>query len=104
MEEPPSASNLPKPKRSTVKREAQANIISALSKYHKYNTPGTLCQFPIGVNELARLADVSNSSVSLFFGKHTKGYDHYRIMCEVFHTLLSFLKAINGDYSPHELV
>jgi len=92
-----------KPKRSTVKGEAQAKIIGALTLHHKYQHGGCLNLEPIGNNELARLADVSESTASAFFRKKFQGYTKYRAVCGDATRLVAALKLLNQEFSPHHL-
>ena len=96
-------------KRSTAKGDAQAKIISALTRHHKYQDGSCLNQEPIGVRELSRQADVSESTVSAFFNKQygkgegrkkKDGHNRYRNMCRDTKRLIASLKMLNGEYSP----
>ncbi|MCX7428780.1 MAG: hypothetical protein NTW96_24530 [Planctomycetia bacterium] len=60
-------------KRSTEPGEARAKIVAALTVWHKYENGGCGNTTPIGVNELARLADVGPASVNRFFNKQFGG-------------------------------
>lgn len=94
-----------RPKRSTNKNEAQIKIAAAFSAHHEYGSGGCLNWKPIGNNELARKAVVSNSSASTFFNKHFGGHDmvdghgKYTVLC-VRNTkkVLNVIKALNGDF------
>jgi len=109
--EPPggtTASGTGKHKRSTGKGEARVKLIAALTKYHQYADGGCLNLEPIGNNELARLADVSKSRTSEFFcnefNKGNKGgRAKYRVICRDAGRLADSLKALNGEFSPHDL-
>jgi hypothetical protein len=90
-------------KRSTERGEARAKIIAALTEHHHYSHGGCLKQEPIGVNELARAAEVSASSTSGFFNSEFKGYKKYRVVCRDPGRLADSLKALNGEFSPHDL-
>jgi len=91
------------PKRSTKKGDAQAKLIAALSKHQEYQNGSCLNLDPIGVNALARLADVSPGSASKFFTDKFQGHDKYKIICLDAGRLADALKALNGDFAPHEL-
>jgi hypothetical protein len=97
-------------KRSTEKGEARTKIIAALTQHHHYD-PGGHCENlePIGVNELARQAQVAPASVSAFFDKEFGGSDHknghrnYKVVCRNVGRLLDSLRVLNGDFSPDDL-
>lgn len=95
--------NTRKRKRSTERGEGRAKLIAALSKHHKYSDKGALNFEPIGNNELARLAGVSESTASAFFEKEFKGHAKYRAMCANKDSLLASLKLLNQEFSPHIL-
>lgn len=99
----PEAAKPAKKKRSTTKGEGPAKLISALTKHHKYSDGGCLNLEPIGNNELARLAVVSESTASDFFAKKFQGYEKYRTVCRDAGKLADSLKVLNGEFSPHEL-
>jgi hypothetical protein len=92
-----------KAKRSTQRGEGEAKIIAALTKHHKYADGGTLNPEPIGNNALARLAGVSESTVSAFFKERFKGHAKYRALCNDSSHLVAALRMLNGEYSPHLL-
>jgi hypothetical protein len=92
-----------KPKRSTERGEGRAKLIAALTAHHKYANDGCLNLEPIGNNELARKADVSESTASAFFEKEFKGHLKYRAACNDAVRLVAALKLLNGEYSPHVL-
>ena len=105
---PESPLKTPKAKRSTVRGEGPAKLIAALTKHHQYANGGCLEKAPIGVNELADLADVSSSTVSKFFNDtfnngEKEGHAKYRLVCNHTGRLLDSLKALNGEFRPHHL-
>jgi hypothetical protein len=111
---PPAASPLPasgtadlrttrRPKKSTQRGEARGKIIAALSKHHRYAEGSCLNYDHIGNNELARQAEVEESTASAFFKKEFQGHDKYRALCRSKGGLLAALKALNGDIPPHLL-
>lgn len=99
----PPESETPKKKRSTVKGEGQAKLISVLTAHHKYAEGGFLNLEPIGNNELAKKAEVSPSTASAFFTKAFQGFDNYRVVCRNAVRLAESLKVLNGEFCPHEL-
>jgi hypothetical protein len=92
-----------KSKRSTAKGEAQVKIVAALTEHHQYADGGCLNQEPIGVKELADLAAVAKSSASKFFTDRFEGYAKYRIVCRDPGRLADSIKALNGEFCPHDL-
>ena len=92
-----------KPKRSTTKGEAKAKLVAALTKHHEYADGGCLNQEPIGNNELARLAKVSESTASAFFKKQFDGHMKYRAICGDTTKLVASLKLLNQEFVPHHL-
>jgi len=92
-----------KRKRSTERGEGQKKLIAALAKHHRYADGGCLNPDPIGSNELAREAVVSPSTASAFFNDKFKGYAKYRVVCRDAGRLADSLKALNDDFSPHDL-
>lgn len=90
-------------KKSTSPGEARAKLIGALTAHHGYGGVGQLKGDPIGVKALARLARVSAGSASAFYKQEFRGLDAYKRVCNDFRRLHSALKALNGEYSPHEL-
>ena len=92
-----------KPKRSTQKGDARAKLVAALTKWHNYADGGCLNQEPIGVNQLARAADVASSTASTFFDKEFKGHDKYTALCRDASGLVAALKLLNGEFAPHDL-
>jgi hypothetical protein len=98
----------PKAKRSTERGEARVKLIAGLTKHHKYADGGCLNLEPIGNNELANLTGVSRSTASEFFNKEfnggkKEGFAKYRVICRDAGRLADSLKALNGEFSPHEL-
>lgn len=91
-----------KPKRSTEKGEGRTKLIAALTKHHQYAGGGCLNLEPIGNNELARLADVAKRTASAFFSKKFHGHTKYRSLCSDPTRLSAALKALNGEFQPHE--
>lgn len=87
-------------KRSTKRGDGDAKLVAALTNHHQYADGGCLNQENIGNNELARLADVSESTASAFFNKRFKGHAKYRAVCRDKQLLISALKLLNQDYSP----
>jgi len=94
---------VPKPKRSTERGEGRSKLVAALTKHHHYADGGCLNLEPIGNNELARLADVSESTASGFFNKQFHGHTKYRALCGDAPGLVAALKLLNGEFSPHDL-
>ncbi|MGD9719890.1 MAG: hypothetical protein AB7O59_01595 [Pirellulales bacterium] len=97
-----------KSKRSTERGEGRAKLIGALTKHHKYADGSCLNLEPIGNNELARLAEVSESTASAFFNNEfnqgeTGGHTVYRALCRDQGRLADSLKVLNGEFSPHHL-
>ncbi len=98
-----NSSGVNKPKRSTVKGEGQVKLIAALSKHHEYADGSCLYQEPIGNNALARLAGVSGSTASTFFEKEFGGLKKYEAICSDVSRLITALKLLNQEFSPHIL-
>ena len=97
-----------KPKRSTARGEGRAKLVAALTLHHKYADGGCLNLEPIVSNELARQAKVVPSTASGFFNKvfnggEKEGYARYRVYCRDAGRLADSLKALNGEFSPHDL-
>ncbi len=92
-----------KAKRSTEKGEGQAKLIAALTKHHKYADGSCLNLAPVGNNELARLAEVSESTASAFFNRQFGGHTKYRAICSDATRLVAALKLLNQEFSPHHL-
>jgi hypothetical protein len=91
------------PKRSTQKGEARVKLVSALTKHHRYADGSALNLEPIGNNELARQAGVSESSASAFFDDKFKGYTKYKTVCRDSGLLVAALKLLNDEFAPHNL-
>lgn len=94
---------LKKAKRSTERNEGRAKLISALSQHHKYADGSCMNQEPVGNNELARIANVSNSTASAFFKNEFDGHSKYRRTCSNATSLITALKLLNQDFAPHQL-
>jgi hypothetical protein len=95
---------LPRAKRSTVVGEGRAKLIAALTRHHQYAKDSCPNTEPIGNNELARQADVSDSTASAFFKKEFDGWEKYRALCLRSPTeLVAALKLLNGEYTPQLL-
>jgi hypothetical protein len=92
-----------KPKQSTERGEGRAKLIAALTKHHQYANGGCLNPEPIGNNELAKAAGVSNSTASAFFNNEFEGHTKYKVLCRDSGQLAVALKVLNGDVSPHHL-
>jgi hypothetical protein len=92
-----------KRKRSTEQGEGRAKLIAALTKHHQYAKGSCLNQEPIGNNELARMAKVSESTASAFFQEKFQGRAAYRALCQDFNGLIAALKLLNDEFSPHDL-
>jgi hypothetical protein len=93
-----------KPKRSSIKGEGRLKLIAALTKHHRYAEGGCLNMEPIGNNALARLADVAKRTASAFFSQKFHGHTKYRALCADKHLLVAALKALNGEFQPHEFL
>ncbi len=102
----PNTSSTPgkKPKRSTARGEAKTKTISALNTHHKYDSVDPLNTVPIGNNELAQLAGVSNSRVCDLIKQWFGGRDRYRAACKDAGKLNASLKLLNGDVPPREFL
>jgi hypothetical protein len=92
-----------KAKRSTERGEGRIKLIAALTMHHQYGAGGCLNREPVGNNELARLAEVSESTASAFFHKQFGGHTQYRAMCAEATRLVAALKLLNQEFSPHHL-
>ncbi len=92
-----------KAKRSTERGEGRIKLIAALTLHHQYGAGECLNQEPVGNNELARLAEVSESTASAFFHKQFGGHTKYRAMCAEATRLVAALKLLNQEFSPHHL-
>jgi hypothetical protein len=91
-----------KPKRSTERGEGRTKLIAALTKYHEYYNGSCGKLEPIGNNELARLAGVAKRTASAFFSEKFHGHTKYRALCNDAPRLVAALKALNGEFQPHE--
>jgi hypothetical protein len=103
LHEAPAVDAAKKPKRSTRRGDGQVKLNTALSKHHNYAEGGCLNLEPIGNNDLARAADVSASTASLFFRNRFHGHEKYRALCRHSGALVAALKLLNGEFSPHYL-
>jgi hypothetical protein len=92
-----------KPKKSTERGEGRERVIATLTQHHQYENGSCLNLEPIRNNELARKAGVSKSTVSEFFKKDFKGRLKYRAICRDAGRLADSLKALRGEFSPHDL-
>jgi hypothetical protein len=90
-------------KQSTQRGDARIKIIAALTKHHEYAEGGCLNPRPVGNNELARLASVSESTVSTFFKVKFHGHSKYRAVCRETGLLTAALKLLNEEFAPHNL-
>jgi hypothetical protein len=106
IEPEPTTEPLPrkKSKRSTERGEGRDKLVAALTKHHKYAEGGCLNQEPIGNNALARLAEVSESTASEFFKSEFKGHRKYRAACGNAQRLITALKVLNQEFSPHHVL
>ena len=96
-------------KRSTAKGDAEAKIIGALTAHHGYSNGGCSNFAPIGVNELARKAEVGAASVNRFFDKQfnggkKEGHKQYGRLCHSQSGLVTAIKLLNGEFSPYLLL
>jgi hypothetical protein len=94
----------PSPKRSTEPGEARAKLIAALTKHHRYADGSCLNTEPIGNNELARLAGVSESTASAFFNDKFRGHAKYKVLCRDPRKLTAALKLLNDEFAPYYLL
>lgn len=78
-------------------------LIAALTKHHQYADGGCLNLEPIGNNELARFAKVSQSTAKAFFDKEFKGHKKYQANCADATSLVTALKLLNQEFSPYLL-
>ena len=93
----------PRPKRSTERGEGREKLIAALTKHHRYGDGGCLNPEPVGNNELARLADVEQSTASEFFKREFQGHAKYKALCRDAGRLAAALKLLNNEFAPHDL-
>jgi len=97
-------------KKSTSGGDAQALIIPALTVHHDFDGDGCQNLTPIGVNELARLAEVASSTVSLFFQRNFaseqaesgEGLRNYRRACRNDFTLSVEIRKLRGEAPSRE--
>lgn len=92
-----------KGKRSTERGEGRTKLIAALTKHHKYADGSCLNTEPVNNNELARLSDVAGATASEFFKKEFGGHGKYRSICTNVTNLVTSLKLLNQEFSPHLL-
>jgi len=97
-----------KTKRSTVRGEARDKLIAALTAHHRYEDGSCLETRVIGVNELARIAEVSPSTAKVFFDREFNrgekgGHARYRALCQTPGRLAISLRALRGEIAPHLL-
>lgn len=93
------------PKRAAVRRQpassgAREKLIAALTKHHQYADGGALNLKPIGNNQLATMAQVSNKTASKFFASEFGGHGKYVFRCRDVSNLVKSLKILNGEYTP----
>jgi hypothetical protein len=91
-----------KRKRSTEPGEARAKLVAALTVWHKFADGACLNQSPVGNNELARLAGVSNHAAHKFFKREFEGHVKYRKLCGDVARLIVALRTLNGELRPRE--
>jgi hypothetical protein len=111
---PAPATNEPPTKRTnTAAGDAADKILSALCKHHKYYERGhgvLSCEYwePCGINELARLANVSSGSVTNFFkrklkvGVNEQAHHAYNRICHD-GSLPTMLQLWRGEYPTKNL-
>jgi hypothetical protein len=100
---PSSSERSVKPKRSTEKGEARPKLIAALIAHHQYDNGSCLNTEPIGNNDLARKAGVSDSTASAFFEKEFEGHTKYKATCKKHGMLINALKMLNNEFPVHIL-
>ena len=88
-----------KQKRSTQKGEADAKLIAALTRWHKYKNGHCNKMDPVGNNELARLADVSIGSATNFFKRHFECHKKYKIQCQN-KSIPKAMEILNSEIRP----
>lgn len=81
-----------------AERNARLKLGAALTKHHQYANGSCLNVAPIGSNELAHLAGVSQASASRFFKRTFGGHCDYRHICMT-NTLrlIAMLQLLNGE-------
>jgi hypothetical protein len=100
---PPQPDRKARKKRSTTNGDAHVKLIAALTNHHAYDNGSCTNLEPIGNNELARQADVSNSVASEFFQKKFKGHGKYKALCRDLAGLAAAIKLLNNEFAPHAL-
>lgn len=91
----------PSRKRSTVKGEARAKIISGLTAHHKYDNGSCANLDPINVSEFAKSIGVSKSTVSDFLKDRFGGFAKYRgFFCKDAKTLATSISLLRGELPP----
>lgn len=93
-----------KPKRSTERGEGRTKLIAALTRHHQYSDDSCLNLEPIGNNELAKAAGVSNSTASTFFNDKFQGHTKYKAICRDAGKLAAYLKLLNDEFAPYHLL
>ncbi len=93
-----------KPKKSTANGDARAKLIGALTTHHQYSNGSCGDYQPIGINALARQAEVAPSTALAFFRKQFKSHKNYQRGCKVKSTLISVLKLLNDEFTPDMLI
>jgi hypothetical protein len=92
-------------KRSTQQGEAKRKWIAALTAHHQYSSDSGLKWDPIGVNESARMADISYGAASKFFRVEFGGHVEYRRACiKKDNKLLNVLRLLNKELSGRQLM
>lgn len=101
--EPESANAVQgKPKQRNAPGEARNKLIAALTLHHKYSVDSCLCQNPITINALARLAGISPSTAFAFFETVFQGHENYIHACQDTRRLIGVLKLLNDEFIPRE--
>ncbi len=106
-----------RPSQNTRRGGADLKLLAELNKHHAFKDGGCLNFTPIGLNELARRADVPQSSAVNFFNRHfgketgesrgrkkikKGGYARYEESCTCGEkgTFITVMKIINGEMEP----
>jgi len=95
--------------RSTARGDGRAKIVAMLTAHHEYADGSCLNTRPIGINELARMVEVSPSTAHAFFNKEfggpegERGHAKYLATCRDAGRLADALRALNDEFSPHHL-
>jgi hypothetical protein len=89
--------------RAPHERDVKPKLIAALTQHHRYSDGSCLNSDPIASNDLARKAEVSKSTASLFFKREFRSHQDYRMLCRK-GNLVAALKMLNGEFSPRLLV